>query len=646
MGGVIVGAWRAWRSGGAELPSSPRLAAVTGLTDPLVEDVDSLRVAIAGAPTDIVGAGGRLAALEGEIYNLRALTRDAGIGAAGPALSLMLLHDRIGDAMLPALRGDFVFLFWDGRRREGWVARDQTAGRGLVYAERGRLVLFGSEVRQLLDLLPSAPEPDAVTMAHWINGGGPPGDRTLFAGIRRLPPGHLLRLRDGGPRAERYWTPQYGGVLEGSRDELAAGLRQVVGEAVRRRLAGREPPGLLLSGGLDSGAVAALATDGTAADRRPRMACSAVFPDHAGIDESRLIRAVAADRGLDVLRAEVRGGPLLPAALEYLRTWRVPPTSPNLFFWLELLRAAAARGVRSLLDGEGGDQVFGLSPYLLADRVRRARLISAVRLASRMPGAGPSPPWRLVRGKIAHVGVRGALPTWVQGVRRSVSPAERYAVSWLLPHHARAFVETDTSWRWREQSGPRWWGYLVSETTSGVGPALTLDHIRRRSAMAGITARHPLLDVDVLEYMFRVPPETAYDARISRPLFRASLAGLLRDDVRMRPDKSSFDAVFHESLLGHDASTIRRLLLGDDAEIRRYVDQERLRAELLDLPPHRHPGGLVWWAVSVWRATTAECFLRSLADHAGLEKLIADARALPPELRLRFARATPSAAVS
>jgi hypothetical protein len=188
---------------------------------------------------------------------------------------------------------------------------------------------------------------------------------------------------------------------------------------------------------------------------------------------------------------------------------------------------------------------------------------------------------------------------------------------------AASLVETDDSWRWRAQPGPRWWTYLVSETTTGIGPALTLDHVRRRNTMSGLTPRHPLLDVDVLEYMYRVPPETAYDWRFSRPLVRRSLAGLLRDEVRLRPEKSSFDAIFHESLLGQDMPTIRRLLLAPDAEIRRYVDQERLRSDLLDLPPERFSRGLGWWALPVWRAATAECFLRSLADPERLDALIA-----------------------
>jgi asparagine synthase (glutamine-hydrolysing) len=632
---VIVGAHH---PDGGRLPSVAQLVKATGNERAVVSDLGRLRVAVSGGPDAAARAYGAFVTLDGEIYNLPELAREAGVSAVGgPAHLLALLHHRLGEALLARLRGDFLFLLWKEADGRGVLVRDQTAGRALVYHTDARTVLFASEVRHLLQLLSSGPEPDPVGMAHWMNISAPPGDRTLYSGVHRLPAAHLLRLGDRAYRPERYWTPRYRGVLSGSKEELAAGLRDLLAQAVRRRMPAGERAGLLLSGGLDSSGVAAIASRLLPPALRPRVSYSAVFPRHPSIDESRLIAELAHDHELEAIWMEVRRGSVFPGALDYLRTWRTPPTSPNLFFWNPMFRSAADHGLTSLLDGEGGDQVFGLSPYLLADRVRRGRLLSAVRLARRMPGAGPKPPWRSVCGKLKHVGIRGALPPWVQGLRRSLSPPTRYALPWLLPASAATFVETDDSWRWRAQQGPRWWTYLVKETTTGIGPALTLDHVRRRNTMSGITPRHPLLDVDVLEYMYRVPPETAYDWRFSRPLFRASLAGLLRDEVRVRPEKSSFDAIFHESLLGDDMPTVRRLLLSPKAEIRRYVDQERLRAELLDLPPERYPGGLVWWALPVWRATTAELFLRALVDPANLERIIAEAQPTPPDVRIRSA---------
>jgi len=107
------------------------------------------------------------------------------------------------------------------------------------------------------------------------------------------------------------------------------------------------------------------------------------------------------------------------------------------------------------------------------------------------------------------------------------------------------------------------------------------------------------------------------------------------DDLRLRPHKSNFDAIFHEALLAHDAGTVRQLLLSPDSEIRAYTDQERLRRDLLELSPERYPRGLVWWALPVWRATTAELFLRRLADPGRLDALMAAAAPEPADITIQ-----------
>ena len=630
---VIVGAHG---SNAGALPAASALAAAVGVDVVHVADLGPLRVAVSGDAEAVGRSGSTAAIIDGDIYNIGELAGEVGLaaGAATPQTLLAALHRRLGDDLLPRLRGEFALLIWDTARGSGVLVRDQTAGRAIVHAARGGCLLFASEVTHLLPLLPSTPGPDEVTMAHWLSVSAPPGDRTLYSGVRRLPAAHLIRL-DGGTRVEEYWAPVYRGTLRESRPDLAAGLRERLTTAVRRRLVEADTHGVLLSGGLDSSAVAAVARRLVEPDLRPSSAYSAVFPQHPTTDESQLIAAVTRDLGLDPVWMEVYRGSLFRGALDYLRTWRLPPTSPNLFFWNPMFHHAASTGVTSLLDGEGGDQVFGLSPYLLADRIRRGRVVSAVRLARRMPGAGPTPPWRSVRNKVLQVGVRGALPVRAQAWRRSRAPAARYAEPWLLPAAAQAFAETDDTWRWRGRSGPLWWNYQVKEIMTGAGPSLTLDHVRRRNTMAGITPRHPLLDVDVIDYMLTVPPETAYDWRYSRPLLRESLAGVLVDQVRVRPEKSNFDAIFHEALLGRDLATVRRLTLGADAEIRAFVDQDRLRRDLLELPPDQYPRGLVWWALPVWRVTTAELFLRGLADPVALERTMEEAAAVAPDVRIR-----------
>jgi asparagine synthase (glutamine-hydrolysing) len=418
----------------------------------------------------------------------------------------------------------------------------------------------------------------------------------------------------------RYWEPRYRGVERRPRGEVVEMLRAELTAAVDRRIDAGSTA-VLLSGGLDSACIAGMARRFVAPQRRPASAYSAVFPAHPEADESSYVDAIADELGLESVRLEVHGGSLFPGVAEYFRRWALPPTSPNLFFWLPLFRRASELGVDVLLDGEGGDQVFSLSPYLIADRLRRGRMLSALRLARRMPGAGPNPPWYSVRDKLVNVGARGALPVAVQRLRRRRSAGDRYTPAWFRPQTALAYVRSDDQWRWRGLDGPLWWAWLVDQTLGGIGPALTLDHVRQRAAMEGVAVRHPLLDVDLIESVLRIDPELAFDWRHSRPLLREALDGVLPDPVRLRPGKATFDAVFHEALLGRDMPLVRRLLLDPSARVREYLDQDVLRDRLLDLPPEQYPGGVIWWALPVWRTASLECFLRGIEDPRALEEL-------------------------
>jgi asparagine synthase (glutamine-hydrolysing) len=335
------------------------------------------------------------------------------------------------------------------------------------------------------------------------------------------------------------------------------------------------------------------------------------------VDEAALIERLCDSFGLTSSQAVVRSGSVMAGALQYLSAWRLPPVSPNLFFWQPLLSRAAEDGVRLMIDGEGGDELFGLSPALIADRLRRGRVRSAHALVRRIPGADGRPSKGSVRRIVRQHGWKAATPAPLHRAARALRGPGTYAPDWFTTDTARDFSTTDDQASWKRVRGPRWWAYLLELTTSGMGPALVYDHVRRRALMAGLEPpRHPLVDVDVIELVLQLPPELAWDAHLSRPLLRDAMAGLLPDEVRLRPSKSTFDAVFHESLAGPDLPLVRRLLAEGEAELGAYVDLRAVHERLLDQPPPTRPAALMHWALHVWRMTTAECWLRSLSDPA------------------------------
>lgn len=540
----------------------------------------------------------------------------AGLGRAGEASAAVTLlaegYRRWGLGLPSRMRGDFVLLVWDREKCEGLIARDQLGARP-AYLHRGSGVLrFANDLQPLLSELPGRPRPDRAGVAHWITASSRPGAGTLYDGVERLCAGEMIVLGPGGTRTTRYWEPRYEEPLDVAADELAERVHEGLKVAVGRRLAPDAPTGVLLSGGLDSSAVAAVAVEvGGAARVR---ACSASFPDHPIADEAELIAGLRESLGLGGPLVAGRASGLVESALSYTAAWGVPLLGWGDFWTLPLLRAAAGEGVVNVLGGDGGDELFGARQNLIAEALRRGRPRQAMAVAGALPGAGPHIPRRQVAAMLVSQALL-ALPLRLH--RQVLEWKERgRRPGWLLPSTARALRETDDPVAWKRLDGPLWWADVAHGVAHGLDEAGIFEHQRNRAAMAAVEARHPLLDLDLVGLCLRQAPMATLDRRFTRPVLRQSLAGLVPDAVRLRPGKARFESLVADCLTGAESAAVRSLLTGPEAAIREYVDQERMERDLLDGAGDLEPGSFHWmWLV--WRLLTAEVWLRS--ESSGLQ---------------------------
>jgi asparagine synthase (glutamine-hydrolysing) len=543
--------------------------------------------------------------LDGRLDNAAELR--AGLSGPHPAAEsdeelLARAYRRWGEDLPGRLRGDFVLFAWDRRRSEGLLARDQLGARpAFLHGAPGGVLRFAGEVRIMLALLPSQPGPDPASLAHWIAASTRPAPQTLFAGIRRLEPGSVLHLSERGWREERYWAPRFEGALALSPPQLAESARESLGLAVSRRT--REPAALLMSGGLDSAAIAALG-----AGESDLIACSASFPDHPATDESALIEELRTSLSLRGPSAAVRPGGLLRSLLAHLERWRMPQLGWGDFWAAELIGAAANEGAAVVLGGDGGDEVFAPRFYLLADRLRGGRPLAAWALAKGLPGAGPHLQRRQILGAYGRFAALGALPA--SGRLWSALRVRREAPEWMLPATRRALAESDDPDAWKRLDGPRWWAHAAYGIAHRIEQTGMFEHQQRRAAAHGLEAAHPMLDLDLVELCLRQPPEASLDPRFNRPLLRAAMDGLLPDSVRLRPAKAWFESLIVDCLRGSDAALIRELLTGPGAELGAYADLGVLRARLFDDDRtwRKEPFRWMW---QVWRLLAAECWLRA-----------------------------------
>lgn len=549
-----------------------------------------------------MGAAERVTASQGLAGSFHPST---GLDLAGPSLDGHL-DERPADGSLSPerLRGDFVVVVWDPERRKGFLARDQLGVRPVFFAEVGGRLYFASELRDLLEMLPSTPGPDPDGVAHWIALSARPGTGTLYEGVERLGPGEMLRFGPGGVTRSRYWEPRFEEPLELSPNEWAERVREGLRVAVQRRLDPEAGTGVLLSGGLDSASIAAVGAGSLSA-------CSGTFPDHPQADETALIAQLREALGLGGLVAQVRSGGLLASVFGYTATWRAPLLGWGDFWTLPLMRAAAERGIGTMLDGDGGDEVFAPRAYVLADALRAGRPRRVLQLARRLPGSGPHVGRRREAAMIADLALAGAMPPRPAGW--TLPRARDGAPGYLTPATRRRLRRSDDLDAWKRLDGPRWWAFAAHGVAYGIESTGVFEHQRRRAAMAGLEARHPMLDLDLVELALRQPPEQTLDPRFSRPVLREAMRGLLPDSVRLRPQKALFESLIVAAMRGPDSAAIREVLTAPGAEIGAYVDRERMQASLFGTEAVRKEDEFRWmW--QVWRLLTAEVWLRSLSS--------------------------------
>jgi asparagine synthase (glutamine-hydrolysing) len=576
-----------------------------------VATLGSLRVAYTGPPP---AGTAPLVLLDGFLVNRRELAAALESPGQEPSEALLALaYRRWGPGMLARLRGDFSLLIWDEARGEGLLARDRI-GMRCVYLHDGAapLLRFAGEIRHLLGAMASRPAPDPVSVAHWVGISSRPGPHTLYQGVRRLEPGSMLLLDRCGHRVKRYWAPGYTEPAHRPRPELAQELRAGLSEAVRVRLPREGHVSVLMSGGLDSASIAALAARAASGGV---LAHSGVFPGLAELDESALIELLRGRFGLAGASASVRPGGMLCSALEHQRAWEVPLLGWGDFWTLPLLRHAAEEGVAVTLGGDGGDELFGARADLIADQLRAGHPAQAVALAGRLPGAGAHPSRRQRVRILASLGIAGALGPRLHTALQRIAPGPR-APRWLTAAAGRDLLRSDDPQAWKRMRGPRWWAHAAHGLTRGIEEAGILEHQRQRAALAGLDARLPMLDPDLIMLALCQSPRESFDPYLSRPLLREAMAGLLPDRVRLRAEKAWFDSLIVACLTGPDAPVIRRLLMGARCESRAFIEGERIALALDSLGAAR--GVERFRAMHlIWRALTIECWLRQQLDPGG-----------------------------
>jgi len=512
----------------------------------------------------MTAAGGRFSlAWNGAIYNYRELGAELGLPSPRSDTAVLLAAWAAwGPACLPRLVGMFAAAVWDREERALYLFRDRFGEKPLFYATPtetagpARLV-FASEMKGLFasGLVPPrlAEAPLVEFLAsHRIDHDE---ETQLFAGIKQVPAGCVLRLGRGAKTGEvtsslsRYFalTPpprEAADRLVLSPRELGELVEQagtLLREAVALTLRSDAPRGGTLSGGLDSSTVTALAVRALPAGERYPV-FSVQYPEIADPDR-RYAEQVAAALSLTPTR-------ITPSAEDFLRDLdavlyhqEAPFGDPSICAHYALLKQVAAAGVKVLLTGQGGDEVFGgygsyvyaRGGMLLQHGPRGLPVLLREVAAHRRQGTDST--LRLLLGAGYHA-LPPALTERLHGLRRRGLYPLSARGEQLFHEAAPRFTAALPG-----LAGPGTWGrfdrYLVDALARFALPHI-LRHEDRNAMACSVESRAPLLDHRLATLLFKSPAAARVSGGYTKRLLREITVGILPEPVRLRPDKRGF----------------------------------------------------------------------------------------------------------
>ncbi|HEX6315262.1 MAG TPA: asparagine synthase (glutamine-hydrolyzing), partial [Gemmatimonadaceae bacterium] len=307
----------------------------------------------------------------GEIYNHAALRRELErdghrFTGASDTEVLLALYLRDGMGCLGRLRGMFAFAIWDRRRQVLFAARDHFGQKPFYYVEGNGRLIFASEIKALLTHPEVSIAPEPVAIDYYLSLRMVPPPLTMFAGIRKLPPGHWLEWTPaGGVRTGSYWSPSFVPDESRSESEWTDALRSALVDAVEAHAVSDVPLGAFLSGGLDSSVVVALLSQ----HGQRRIPTFCIGSDSPAFDERPMARIMAEHCRTEHHERVV--SPRLLARVPILVETLDEPSDP-IAACFEAAAQLASEHVRVALGGDGGDEMFGgfdrYAAFAIADR--------------------------------------------------------------------------------------------------------------------------------------------------------------------------------------------------------------------------------------------------------------------------------------
>lgn len=311
--------------------------------------------------------------MNGELYNYREVRAD--LEKRGHKFVTQTdteivphLYQEYGDDFVDHINGMFAITLWDTRRKRLVIARDRFGEKPVYYGVFDGKLLYASEPKALLAHPSVKPELNLDAFRQYLSFDYIPAPQSIYKGISKLPAAHIMTVENGEVKIRRYWNLTFSkNGHTTSLEESAVELRDLLSDAVRMRLVADVPLGILLSGGIDSSAVAAFAVQ----HATEKVKTFSIGFEEDSFDETKFARQVAAHLGTDhheeKLSAATAGD-----LISEIGTWLDEPLSDGSLIPTYLLARFVRKHVTVALGGDGGDELFAGYPMYYGHKVAGA----------------------------------------------------------------------------------------------------------------------------------------------------------------------------------------------------------------------------------------------------------------------------------
>jgi asparagine synthase (glutamine-hydrolysing) len=544
-------------------------------------------VDLAGGRQPIANENGTVwVAFNGELFEYPELRQ--GLLARGHRLATRCdteawvhLYEDLGEGMFAQARGQFAVSLWDRARRTLILGRDRVGICPLYYTVRDGWLLWGSEVKALLasGLVPARPDPMGIDHLFSFFCAGT--TRTYFDGIKSIPPGHYLRVKDGRIEKRKYWDLDFPDAGQERRlgdptplvDELEGLLRQ----AVERRLRGDVPVVSYISGGLDSTVVLGLSSR----HRGEAVPSFTIGFDKAGPDERTQATEAARELGSRLTTVTMDRSKIAEAFPELTLAAEGPVLDTSCAALMRLAEAVHEQGYKVALTGEGADEALAGYVWFKSQKVRDAIGSSLGRFLPRLTrkflltviggGSAHRAPERAIGG------VRTAQQDLYELIGQARSILYTDAMWGRLDDHnpyADLDITNDRIGRWHPLNQSLYVGYKVM--LAGLLMISKGDRIAMRSS---VETRYPFLDDDVIAFCAGIAPEYKLHGFTEKWILRRVAAKTLPKPIANRP-KTMFRSSLSRTFLGpHRPKWVDQLLSPESLRATGYFDPRAVARE-------------------------------------------------------------------